>query len=272
MDTLAHDSEIQGKINHACKVIEECLGKYDKPCLLSSFGKDSILMLWMVREWYAKDIPIVYLKPQWFPRKHAFAEKVIAEWELDVHANIPPLGYSITSRNGKTEIVRHFSMGAQQMLLPIGKIGIEGQPKWLCGQDTLLKGPVGTFTWPWDVAFHGHKDSDIDPMKASTKLNVDIHQIANTCDLAYPLRHFTDADVWKLTEKYKLPFNRLRYESFQSPSMDQENFFNEDYYPYCNKCFDPREPDFVVCPKTGLEITNIHDSLVKSELQFKYNS
>jgi len=228
------------------------------------------VLLYMIREWFTLDMPVVFFKQPFFPRKFSFAEKIIAEWDLNVHANIPPAGYSITCKEGKTELIQHFPIGQKHLLMPIGRQSISNAPKWLCGTESFLGGPLGTFTWPWDVAFCGHKSSDTDPLQGNVPLACDIHQIAHSCHLAYPLRHFTDDDIWRLHKEWNIPFNRLRYGNMETPDSDTENAFNEDYFPYCNKCFDPHEEGFVICPKTGLQITNISSSLNRIDPKFNY--
>jgi hypothetical protein len=264
------DETFQSKINHACKVFEECLDNYKNPAILCSFGKDSVLMLWMLREWYSKDIPVIFLRHPWMPRKNSYADNLISEWNLQVHSAIPPLGISVCSKLGKTEAVQHFSLGQRTLVMPIGKQKIEGREEWICGAERILRGPFGTYDWPWDVAFCGHKSSDTDPVQGNVPLDCDINKIHGSCDLAYPLRHFTDEDVWNCFRKWNIPFNRLRYVSLEEPQDDIENTFNGDYHPYCMKCFDPLEGSSVQCPKTGLQITNISGSINQIDPQPKY--
>jgi hypothetical protein len=267
---ISHDMVLQAKIHDACRIIEAVFEHYEKPCFLCSFGKDSMLLLFMLREWFTDEIPLVHFRQPYFRRKQAFAERMGAELEMEVHSNIPPIGISITSKNGKSELVQHFAIGKKHLTMPLGRQKIEGRPKWLCGTETFLKGPFGAFAWPWDAAFCGHKSSDSDPVQGDVPLNVDVHQIEASCHLAYPLRNFTDADVWTLTKKWGIEVNRLRYGTEEEPNMDTENFFNDDYFPYCMKCMDPLEERFVVCPKTGLTITNISDSIPQLDPKLAY--
>ena len=264
--------ELRLKIKKASNQIDAALAFYKNPCILCSFGKDSLLLLWMIRSWALPAIPVIFFDLPWFPRKRAFAYRMIAEWELEVHRPAP-VGFSICSSNGKSEVVYHYKIGQQTLQMPLGQQSLTLRPDWLCGLQTLLRGPFGTQEWPWDIAFCGHKSSDQDPLRGNVPLQCDIHQMANACHLAYPLRDFTDEDIWLCHQAYEIPENTLRYGSRLEPKPeDTENFWNEDYLPYCNKCFDPNEEEFVTCPKTGLQITNIHHSLAKSEASFAYCS
>lgn len=270
MNDIGLQPELQDKINHACKVFEEVLQNYRRPVLLCSFGKDSMVMLWMIREWFTKEIPIVLFKHPFFPRKYTYADRMISEWDLNVHQNIPPIGSSLSCKDGKTEVIHHYSMGAGSLVVPIGKQDIEGREGWLCGIKDILSGPYGSYNWPWDVAFCGHRSTDVDPLLGSIALRCDVHQNPDSSHLAFPLRHFTDDDIWTLHKAWGIPFDKLRYESQENPVTHTEGTFNSDYFPYCNKCFDPFQPEFVVCPKTGLQITNIHSKLLKTEVKLDY--
>jgi hypothetical protein len=224
-----------------------------------------MLMLHMIRNYHMKNIPVIFFKQPYFQRKFAFGDRQAHDMELELHSNIPPIGVSVSSRNGKSELVQHFGIGKTSLMMPLGKQDIAKHPeRWLCATDTIMKGPFGTFNWPWDVVFCGHKSSDYDPVLGEVPLSVDIHQIEGSAHLAYPLRSFTDDDVWRLTKAWDIPINRLRYGSAEERKSDTNDVFNEDYFPYCHKCCDPNEDAFVTCPKSGLQITNISASLPKS--------
>lgn len=263
--------DLRKKIKQASICIDSTLEFYKNPAILCSFGKDSLLLLWMIRNWI-RPLPVIFFQLPWFSRKRAFAQQIIAEWELEVYSP-PPVGFTICSNNGKSEVVYHYKIGQQTLQMPLGQQSLNLRPDWLCGINTLLKGPFGSQEWPWDVAFCGHKSSDIDPVRGNVPLQVSIHQMANACHLAYPLKDFTDEDVWECHRLYSLPENQLRYGTHAEPIQDNtESFWNEDYLPYCNKCFDPNNESFVQCPKTNLMMTNIHDSLAKSNPSFLYCS
>lgn len=270
METLSHNPELQVKIGKACEVIEQSLSQAKRPCVLCSFGKDSVLMLYMIREWFTKDLEVVFFKNPWFPRKTAFAERVISDWELNVHSQIPPIASSMSTTDTGCEIVRHYQVGSKPIYLPLGRQPIDLSPNWLCGRETILGSPHGTYQWPWDLAFHGHKASDTDPVQGEVPIEMDIHQNYGAASFAYPLRTFTDEDVWELTRKFELPFNKLRHKTLESPENDKNDFWNPDYLPYCTECLDRRKEKTVTCPKTRLKVTNISSQINHVEVKLDY--
>lgn len=252
MSDYTHNPDLQKKINQACLVIEKTLDRAKRPCLISSFDKDSVLLIHMVRSWFVKDIDVVFFRQPWFPRKYAYADKLAAEWELTLHSDIAPRAMNLAhSEDRGAEIVMHYGIGQNTLPLILKKQPIECRPKWLCGRDDILRRITGTVQWPWDIALHPRKSPDVAGA-------VDVDQILNACDLAYPLRSFTDADVWECFRMWDLPVNTLRYK--QSPEGwvdDPSSSFNPDYHPYCADCLDRTKGPNVLCPKSGLTVSNL---------------
>lgn len=246
------------KVTQACDVIGAVLSQYRNPVLLCSFGKDSMVLLYMLRKWF-QEVPIVFFKQSHFPRKYAYANRVIEDWNLqDVHTDIPPVGISIAHGHGKTEITNHYPYGGVTIAVPIGWLKPNGASKYLCGRDDLLNRSVGSYNWPWDCALHGHKATDTDPIYKDLHIDVDISQNQGGCDTAFPLRNWTDQDIWDFTELHDIPINNARYEKVDGQWRNKpDQLFDSDYFPYCNKCLDPLEEDAVLCPKSGLMVENL---------------
>lgn len=255
---------IQDKVTKALQVIEQVVDQYKKPCLLCSFGKDSVLLLWLIRKHTGFTFPIVFFKQPFFPRKYAYADRLIADWNLDVFTDVPPMGTSMTKGNGLLEVVNHYPFGGDKnLMMPVGWIDHEKHPaKWLCGRDDVMNRPLGQYQWLWDCALTGHKGEDKDAVQGDVHLRVDIHQIPGGCHTAYPLRLFSDADVWECFERWNIPIHEERYEKVDGTWRTKpEKHYDPDYFPYCTRCLDKDGPIAVVCPKTGLEITNIGGQL-----------
>lgn len=222
----------------------------------------------MIREWYSKDIAVIHYRHPWFQRKYDFADRLAKDWQLELHTEYAPVGMSlIQSETMGAEIVNHYPIGKTTLMLIMGKQGIGLREKWLCARHDILSRPSGTASFPWDVALCGHKGSDVDLALGSLPVRVDIHQMPNSADLAFPLRHFTDAEVWECIEKWNVPYDKLRYAKQGDGTYqdDTESIFNADHQPYCADCLDCTKGAAVTCPKTGVEVTNISRELLRVE-------
>ena len=80
-----------------------------------------------------------------------------------------------------------------------------------------------------------------------------------TIAAAYPLRHWSDADVFAYIEEHAVPYDRDRY--CRHPDGRWESlpyqWRNPDYYPACMRCLDPDAGEWVHCPKINAQINNI---------------
>lgn len=246
------------KIEKAVSVLEAVLKNYRNPCLLCSFGKDSMVLLFMLRHWF-EEVPVVFLRQPFFQRKYAYANRVIEDWNIkEFYQDIPPIGVTVSHNQGKTELVNHYNFGATTLMVPIGRIEPTPGANYLCGKEDLMDRPIGSFNWPWDCAIHGHKATDTDPLHDDLNINIDISYNIGGSDCAFPLREWTDEDIWQFTEKHDIPINHSRYEKVDGTWRNKADMsYNSDYFPYCNRCFDPLQPDAVDCPKTGLKVENL---------------
>ncbi len=247
------------KIQRAESVIRAVLERYKAPALWCSFGKDSMVLLHLLRR-LGVNLPLVFYTDPWFPKKYAFAHEIIAEWDLEVHDYAP---FAVTLWEG-VEIMaftNHYQIGhntAAPLHLPKNILPPEPGKKWICGLNDLLRRPTGTFTYPFDVALVGHKSSDQDQIAGKIPLHCDIKQNAGHCtDAAFPLREWSDSDVWEYTERFQVPVQGDRYDVASRCELPDKHA-NSDYAHVCIACIDRREKaTSVLCPKSGLEVSNV---------------
>ena len=104
--------------------------------------------------------------------------------------------------------------------------------------------------------------TDVDPIEGRIPLDADYANYVDCASIAYPLRHFTDQDIWDYTEKFNLPIHHSRYEKIEGKwSERKDKRFNPDYFPACTACMVP-ESGSVPCPRLGGSIvSNISDKL-----------
>lgn len=243
------------KLTKARELIVRVLEEYSRPVVMSSFGKDSMVMLDIIKRMGHK-FPVLFHREPFFPKKHEFANTVIAENKYVVY-DYPPLTTAMTKKGAAVEIVNYYQVGGDSIYLPTGIVPPEEGKEFLCGRDDLYLKPTGTFKYPWDVGFVGHKSTDRDPILGAIPLRVDIRHNFNSADYAFPLRHFTDADIWEYHRQFGVPVNEKRYDPSNNFRERGEIEFNNDYYHACTLCLDRDAPQGVFCPKFKKTIPNI---------------
>lgn len=242
------------KVEQAKKIVTDCLAGVERPVIACSFGKDSMVMLDLLRR-MGKQLPILYWKREHhFPAKNAFANRMIAEWELETY-DYPPLFTQVVKKDDKIEVVNNFQVGrAKWISVPSGIIAPKDGEKFLCALNDMYGKPTGSFNFPWDCVLIGHKSSDIDPLQGAIPLLVDVTDTEPK--VMFPLRHFTDADVWEYTKEFAVPQDMNRYKE-----NGEDVAFNNDYYPACTACMNPEGPETVWCPKLNQPVENVSQSL-----------
>jgi 3'-phosphoadenosine 5'-phosphosulfate sulfotransferase (PAPS reductase)/FAD synthetase len=74
--------------------------------------------------------------------------------------------------------------------------------------------------------------------------------------LAFPLRDWTDDDVWEFIDEHNIPMQLTRYRADHTEQPDK--WYNNDYMHACTACIDPREKAHTVpCPKLKVNVPNV---------------
>lgn len=252
---------LQIKIAAARKLVLSVLAGRRRPIILCSFGKDSMVLLHLLREMGLHDLPLLFHREPFLPRKYDFANRIIRDWNLTVY-DYAPAQVAVVKNGEVMELVNYYQagwLGDQPYYnhLPTGIVEpVAGEP-FLCGKADLLEKPTGNFNFIWDLAFIGHKASDVDPIIGPMPVKVDLVQNPGGCDNAYPIRHFTDEDVWEYHKRFNVPIHADRYDETNGFQEFSDKRDNPDYFECCTRCFDRDQPAVVTCPKTGLQLTNI---------------
>lgn len=253
---------LAAKVEQSKQYLSAVLPRYRRPVIFCSFGKDSMVMLHLLRG-AGYSLPVVFYTDPWFPEKYAWARNVIASWGLEVH-DYPPAAVTLTHGKEIVAFTNHYQIGAGPVMLELPK-NIEDWAKgkrWVCGLE-LLNRPTASYNFPWDAALIGHKDSDSDQIAGSVKLKVDVKLNAgHGPDGLFPLKHWTDDDVWAYTEEHEVPQQWERYD--QTTHKERPNkWANSDYANVCINCCDCRvKADAVPCPKLkGLLVPMVTDKV-----------
>lgn len=233
----------------------------DKPAIMCSFGKDSMVLLNLVRETILKPVPVIFYRHPWFPAKWEFADEVIRSWGLTVH-DYPPVAAGIKTKEGMLELVARYEFGKDGgMDIPINTLPPISRRSFICGlNDWVLRPKSGAITFPWTTAFMGHKSSDVDPFEGPVPLKTVSVNIGGV-EVVFPLRHWTDQDVWDYIEANRVPYDKRRY---QDRAEVPDKWLNPDYIHACTRCMDPREKDDeIFCPKVGKKIPNVSAQVLR---------
>lgn len=205
-----------------------------------------MVMLWLTRQ-IDTQIPVVYFSALPHPTKHEFKERIEREWGLSVIAPIPAQR-DIVGRDSHLEIIEtHVFAPGFLACFPIEpEIGYTPDRDSVCGRDFCFEELPEAQSMDLDCIFIGHRSDDADTTHGAIPLK-DYVADMGSFRYVYPLRDWTEADIWEASEKYGIPQNNARYKQGDMTA-------NNDYYPLCIKCLKPSEELTVECPKTGDDV------------------
>ena len=245
-------------VDKTLNYLRDVLSESNKPVLMSSFGKDSMVMLHLVRQ--IENVPVIFFKEPFFPKKYSFANRIIEDWNLAVY-EYPPFATNTVARNGTFEVINYYSLKDNVILyLPTGIEKYKEGENFACSRFDFVDKPlVKNYSFPWDLILVGHKSSDVCPILGEVPLKeMTIKYPSFSCSM--PLKDWTDKDIWDYIEENDVPYNERRYDKENGYKEFSDRTYNNDYYPSCYACLDPENSDEVWCPLVGKNINHIGES------------
>lgn len=171
------------------------LGLNSSPAVLSSFGKDSMLLLWLVRD-VRPDTPVIWFRTG---LDESFGRRMVREWNLTVFRWEPAEVYLLRSGLQRT-LVTEYSIGADRLPLLTDLDGHRGP----CAAKKFADRTPALFL-PFDTLLVGWKDSDTHWVKGDAPLAKDGFMLGSAQVIA-PLRHMTDSAVRSAIVDHEIPF------------------------------------------------------------------
>lgn len=257
-------------IEQTIEFIRGCISGAKRPAILCSFGKDSMVLAELIRRSTNSStfpIDVIYHRDPWFPHKHEFAERTARAWGMTVH-DYPPMHAGVKVKDDMLELVARYNFGTEALDIPKNTTPPIARRDYVCGlNDWLLRPKCAVFPYPWDLVFHGHKSSDNDPFEGAVPLSSDMTEIGGVY-VAFPLRDWTDDDVWDFIEENHVPIPENRYENRKDR---EDTWHNNDYISACTACIDPRVKEKTVfCPKVKRGVENVGSRVLQLRAEPTY--
>lgn len=245
------------KLSDALNRVDAALGFFRDPVVMWSGGKDSTVLLHMVRSVARECPPVVTWQEPWQRGRLRYTQAIAEEWNLTLY-DFPPAELALNKGRGRIDIMQRFQCGNVAMWLARGtEPPAEGEP-WKCGLEWLAR-PKGGLSFPWDCAFIGHKSSDVDPCSGPVPLQIGSVLNPGGPTFVYPLEEWTDADIFEYARRNSVPLDPSRYDVDAGEVVENGKRGNPDYYRACTACLNPDSGPWVECPKLKCRVPNVYD-------------
>lgn len=239
------------KVKRTIDLINAGLSVPNKSVLAWSGGKDSMVLLNLFQS-IGKKLPVIFFREPWQPKKYKFQEQVIAHYDLEVYT-WHPYATAFQQNGNEFEVQNSYQINTTTLTCPTGITPrVEGLP-YVCAIDILNRPKQAGLVSDWDMIWIGHKGCDSDPIlggDAGTRINARFG--ANWVNMMFPLKDWTNEDIWSYIEANNVPWDRDRYEKVDGLYREKsDKSCNVDYVHACTACIDrrPEAPRFVHCPK-----------------------
>lgn len=183
--------DLEEKVDKGIEVVREAYDKFDDPAIAWTGGKDSTLILHMVKEIHDGEIPspALFIDSTFeFPETYEFVDKISEEWGVDVHVakaeELVEKYHETEDEEKKKEIWHHMKIRAIDQALDEN------------GWDALLVGIR------WDEHPARSEETYFSPREDHTRV--------------HPILHFTEADVWAYISSNDLPYHPLYDKGYRS--------------------------------------------------------
>lgn len=238
-------------MERARQIIRDVLAEATHPAVLWSAGKDSQLLLALVRE-VRPDVPAIWFKSGLTSEQQRFAKSQILALDLEVWSWEPADVYVVPNGEGLS-LVREQAFGPQRF--PVLSDIEEGE--------TCI-GDVATARTPqlyphFDVLLLGYKDSDTHEALGGPGFCPEDGWQLGKAKVYAPLRHMTDADVWRAIKELNVQYDRSRYDE---GGADSDSTFA------CSACLQEGAGE-VYCRKAGKSIPRVEWNRTESLRAFR---
>jgi len=262
------NNNLANLVDQTLRRAEYWLREFSNPVVLWSGGKDSTAMLHILMFKLGVRLPCVQWREPRFRHRYAHSDLLAREWDLTLYDYAPGRiaiqdGYDIETGAPRFDFLKYYQWGHHSAL--ILSLGTEAPKeheiasgKYLCGLADVLQRPTGSFNWPWDSCFHGQKSADVDLIKGAVPLMQDVRRTPDSPTQLYPMRHWTDDDIFEYLEAEGVPMDPTRYDRASGKwGHKHDKSHNADYYPICWNCVNRHLSSPVWCPKLQSQVNNI---------------
>lgn len=225
-------------MDQARKKVRDIFSTAQSPAVLSSFGKDSMLLLALARE-VRTDFTVLWFRTGF---DETFAKRIIREWNLTAFSWAPAMDQYLLTNGSDRTLVQEYSFGSDRL-----PVLTDLAPGTACSRKIAPRTPQ--LFLPFDVILWGAKDCDTHWVKGNGHFKEDGFMLGNA-HVHAPIRHMSDEQVRANLVELRIPYT------------------TDDELPMCTACMTASTSE-VYCPELRRNIPRAQWEADKSLTAFR---
>lgn len=245
--------------------IRRTLKTAQRPAVMCSFGKDSLVLVDLLTRYGVRDV--LYLENIDEVVDNEYITTIVERYGLRVHPLPRGRGVLFFVRGTAQFFCYPFVSATTMLSVPMALPPWTGAGAYLCVDDELRAVHGAVVPYDFDVLFFGNKHVDLRdgggaclpwyPMLSAAAQDAYRHRMTPTTPRwrfqtlvgCSPLLDWTQDDVWAYIDDRHLPVSANVYDAHRQRRLHTTRA--------CYRCHDPNLPATVLCPRVGAPITNL---------------
>ena len=182
-------------------ILREAFAKLEKLAILWSLGKDSNVVLWLVRKAFFGHVPFPVMHvdtERKFPEMYAFRDRYAAEWKLNfIRELCPPIGETDATLPPAARSAARKTLGLKAA---VAKHGFNGLILGIRRDEEAIRAKERYFSPRGEDSSWNLKDQ---PPEFWNQYMTSFPE--GTHVRVHPLLHWTEVDIWKYTKRENIP-------------------------------------------------------------------
>jgi len=216
-------SHLEKLVDTSVYILRETGAQFKNPCVLWSTGKDSTVMLSLIRESFFGEVPwdIVHIDTGWkFPEIYEFRDKISKEWNLPlvvaksplsgkINPNLNSISHRECCQKLKTDVLRSI---IEQEGYDAVVVSIRRDEHYMRNFERVSSPRDKKFRW--NLLRRKKKDEEGDspflPLQDTELWDLYVSDFGEVHHVRrHAILHWSEIDVWEYIENRKLPYNPL---------------------------------------------------------------
>lgn len=219
------DEHLKELVNKSIFILREVKSRFNDPAVLYSAGKDSTVMLYLIKQAFNGEVPfpVIHLDTTYkFKEIYEFRDKIVKEWNLKlivgknddaIKRGMSPdkFGRFQCCNALKTitlkKVIKKYNFDAIIVSIRNDEHGVRGKERYFSPRDKEFRWKTSRIKQDGDSGLESLQDAELSGWNLySTDFGEDADHVR-----IHPLLHWNEIEVWQYIKQENLPINPLYF-------------------------------------------------------------